>query len=281
MPVSSTVNSRDTGSELLSHDVLRGRVLLLTGTTGIAAATARLAACGGARVWVVGIDSESGDALAAELRGSGAESCFFHANLTVPSAVDAAVAACADQFGGIDALFNVAGISGRGFGDGPVHECTVEAWDLTLETNLKSMFLMCRAVAGRMLGQPIAENGLRGTILNMASVLASSPEPRHFATHAYATSKAAVVGLTRSMAAYYAAHRIRVNAIAPSLVRTPMSQRAQNNEDILKFMETKHPLTEGLIEPESIARAALFLMDDAAHAITGEMLTVDAGWSLT
>lgn len=254
---------------------------MLTGTTGIAASTARLAACSGARVCVVGIDVESGDALADQLRSTGAESRFVRANVTVPAAVDAAVSECVAQFGCVDALFNVAGISGRGFGDGPVHECTEEAWAITLESNLKSVFLMCRAVIRRMLEQPIKENGLRGTVLNMASVLAYSPEPSYFATHAYAASKAAVIGLTRSMAAYYAAHRIRVNAIAPGLARTPMSRRAQQSAEIATFMHAKQPLVADLIEAESVARAALFLLSDDAHVITGELLGVDAGWSVS
>lgn len=260
--------------------VFDGHVLLLTGTTGIAAATARLASRQGARVCVTGIDTESGEALGAELRGIGVDARFVHANLTVPAQVEAAVSACIESFGRIDSLFNVAGISGRSYGDGPVHECTDEAWDVTLDTNLRSMFLMCRAVVRRMLAQPVAGNGLRGTVLNMASVLACSPEPRHFATHAYATSKAAVLGLTRAMAAYYAAHGIRVNAIAPSLVRTPMSRRAQDDAEIMAFTRHKQPLAGGLIEPESVASAALFLLGDGARAVTGDVLTVDAGWSV-
>lgn len=260
--------------------VLGGRVLLLTGTTGIAAATARLAASEGARVCVAGIDGESGEALGAELRGNGVDACFVQADLTDPAQVEAAVSACDDSFGRIDSLFNVVGISGRRYGDGPVHECTDEGWAITLDTNLKSMFLMCRAVVRRMLAQPIAENGVRGSVLNMASVLAGSPQARHFATHAYAASKAAVVGLTRAMAAYYAAHGIRVNAIAPSLVRTPMSMRAQDDAQILDFLRTKQPLVGGLIEPESVASAAVFLLGDGAGAVTGDVLTVDAGWSV-
>lgn len=260
-------------------DAFGGHVLLLTGTTGIAAATARLASRRGARVCVAGIDAESGEALGAELRGIGVDARFVHTDLTVPLQVEATVSACIDAFGRIDALFNVAGISGRSYGDGPIHECTDDAWDVTLDTNVKSMFLMCRAVVRRMLAQPVAPNGFRGTVLNMASVLACSPEPRHFATHAYAASKAAVLGLTRSMAAYYAAHRIRVNAIAPSLVRTPMSRRAQHDAEIVAFARRKQPLVDGMIEPESVASVALFLLG-GAHAITGDVLTVDAGWSV-
>lgn len=256
-------------------------VLLLTGTTGIAAAAARLAAKQGMRLGVVGREMESGEALAAELAGAGTECLFHAADLTVAGQVEAAVAGCVERFGRVDLLFSVAGISGRRYGDGPVHACSEEGWDVTLDHNLKSTFLVCRAVLGQMLGQPAGENGLRGAIVTMASVLARTPEPRYFATHAYAASKAAVIGLTRSMASYYAPHGIRVNAVAPALVRTPMSRRAQEDPEIMELVRTRQPLAANLIEPEDVAGAALFLLGDGARAITGEVLTVDAGWSVS
>ena len=83
------------------------------------------------------------------------------------------------------------------------------------------------------------------------------------------------------MASYYAPFGIRVNALAPGLVRTPMSLRAQADDRIVDFMKTKQPICEGLIEPESVARAAIFLLSDDSAAITGDVLTVDAGWSVS
>src|SRR5262249_50431359 len=160
---------------------------------------------------------------------------------------------------------------------GPIHECSEEGWDRTIETNLKSMFLTLRAVVGQMIEQPADGDGLRGAILNMASVLALAPEPRFFATHAYAASKSAILGLTQAMASYYAPSKIRVNAIAPGLTRTPMSQRAQQNPELLEFIKTKQPLSEELIEAEDVARAAIFLLSDEARNITGEVVSVDAG----
>lgn len=261
--------------------VLRDRTLLVTGTTGIAAETARRAAAAGARVFAAGIDTPSGESLAEAVTGAGGECHFFEADVTDPEQVAAAVEACAGTYGRIDTLFNVVGISGRRFGDGPLHECTEEGWDLTFESNARSMFLVSRAVIRRMLAQEPGQDGLRGVVLNMASVLAFSPEPKFFATHAYAASKGAVLGMTRSMAAYYAPHKIRVNAIAPSLVRTPMSQRAQENPEIVGFMRSKQPLTEDLIAAEDVANAALFLLGSGARAITGEVLAVDGGWSVS
>src|SRR5215468_8198974 len=255
---------------------LANKVCLITGSTGIGAATARLAAREGAAAFVVSRDEESCRALAVEI------GCGYHvADLTRSGDVAEAVENLLARHDRIDALFNVAGVSGRKFGDGPVHECSEEGWDVTMETNVRSVFLMCRAVVRRMLEQPVGENGLRGTILNMTSVLAFSPEPKFFATHAYAASKSAIIGLTQAMAAYYAPSRIRANAIAPALVRTPMSQRAQQNPDLLEFIKTKQPLSEDLIEADDVARAAVFLLSDDARKVSGEVMSVDAGWRVS
>ena len=256
-------------------------VYVITGSTGIAAATVKLAGHEGHAVFFVSRDETSCHELAAELQAEN-KPCGFHvADLTEPEAVAEAVAACVAQFGRIDALFNVAGISGRRFGDGPIHECSVEGWQTTFDNNARTTFLMCREVVNQMLRQAVGENGLRGSIVNMASVLAFAPEAGHFATHAYAASKGAIISLTKAMAAYYAPHKIRVNAVAPGLVRTPMSARAQNDPAILELMKTKQPLAEDLIVAEDVAQAALFLLGDGARNITGEILTIDAGWKVS
>jgi NAD(P)-dependent dehydrogenase (short-subunit alcohol dehydrogenase family) len=259
---------------------LRDKAWLITGSTGIAAATARLAAREGAAVFIIGNDEASCRALVEEISTSGV--CHYYlADITRAAAVAAAVEKCVARHQRIDALFNVVGNSGRRFGDGPVHECSEEGWDVTLETNLKSHFLMCREVMQVMLKQAPDAYSARGAILNMASVLALSPEPKFFATHAYAASKSAIIGLTEAMAAYYAPHKIRVNALAPALVRTPMSARAQYDQTILDFLQTKQPLSQDLIEADDVARAAVFLLSDEARYITGEVLTVDAGWRVS
>jgi NAD(P)-dependent dehydrogenase (short-subunit alcohol dehydrogenase family) len=115
----------------------------------------------------------------------------------------------------------------------------------------------------------------------MGSVLVEAPEPRHFATHAYTAAKGAVEAMSRSMAAYYAPHGIRVNVIAPGMARTPAGERTQGAPELQEFMRRKQPLTGGMIEVDDIARAALFLLSSSARAITGQVLTVDAGWRLT
>lgn len=255
---------------------LLDKVLLITGSTGIAAATAELAAEAGAKLFIASRTPENAEALA---RKTGAK--FVAADLVRSDAAAGIVDACVAAYGRLDAVYNVAGISGRKFGDGPLHECTEEGWDATLDANAKSMFLVCRAALAQMLKQPVAPNGLRGTILNMASVLGFSPQAQHFATHAYAASKGAILAMSKSMAAYYAPHKIRVNVIAPALVRTPMSARAQNDPKILDLMKTKQPLAEDLIDALDVARASIFLLGDDSRSITADVLTVDAGWSVS
>ena len=97
-------------------------------------------------------------------------------------------------------LFHVAGISGRRFGDGPLHECTDEGWDHVLNTNARGVFLTNRAAVRWMLDQPLDDKGLRGTVLNMGSVLGWSPAPHHFGTFAYAASKGAIQAMTLAAA---------------------------------------------------------------------------------
>jgi NAD(P)-dependent dehydrogenase (short-subunit alcohol dehydrogenase family) len=259
---------------------LEGKVVLISGSTGIAAATAEAAARQGARVASVSLSAADGEALLERLRPLG-EALHVTGDLTAPAVADEAVARAVARFGRIDGLFNVAGASGRRHGDGPAHECTDAGWDFTLATNARSTFLLCRAALRRMLDQAPAASGLRGAILNMASVLALDPEPRGFATHAYAASKGGIIGMSRAMAAYYAPRKIRVNALAPALVRTPMSRRADEDPDIRARMKTKQPLVEDLLPAEDVAAAALFLLSDEARTITGETLVVDGGWRVS
>jgi NAD(P)-dependent dehydrogenase (short-subunit alcohol dehydrogenase family) len=171
----------------------------------------------------------------------------------------------------VDVLFNGAGISGRRLGDGPVDVCTEEAWDAVLATNLKSVFLCCRAA----IPQLRAAGG--GAIVNLASVLALVGGDDDFATHAYATSKAGIVGLTRAMAVTYASEGIRCNAIAPGLIATPMSARAQGDERIRARLPELQPLTGDFGRPEDVAQAAVYLA--TAPFVTGTVLTVDGGWT--
>ena len=246
-------------------------VLLLTGSSGIAAATARLWAAENP-VFIVGNNAEECEVLAASLGEAG----FAVADVREELAVRNAVAACLDRFGRIDALFNVAGISARSAGDGALHECKPAAWDLVMDVNAKGTFLMCREVLGVW-----TRNTQPGVILNCGSVLAQSPERGHFSTVGYAASKGAIEAMSRSAAACYAPAGIRINVIAPGLVRTPMSARAQADPEITEYMIHKQPLSRGMLSAEDVAKTAYFLLRRDSSPMTGQVVTVDGGWTVS
>ncbi|MCA9894490.1 MAG: SDR family oxidoreductase, partial [Anaerolineae bacterium] len=171
--------------------------------------------------------------------------------------------------------FSGVGVSGRRWGDGPAHECTEDAWNRVLNINLTSMFHVCKHVLNAMLTN---ENG--GSLITLASVLGIVGGDDDFSTHAYAASKGGIISFTRAMASYYAKHHIRANVIAPGLILTPMSQRAQANEYIQEKLQTLQPLTGAMGQPEDIAGAAAYLASDDAKFVTGTVLTVDGGWTM-
>jgi meso-butanediol dehydrogenase / (S,S)-butanediol dehydrogenase / diacetyl reductase len=177
-------------------------------------------------------------------------------------------------FGGLetlDVLVCTHGMSGRALGDGPVDICTEEAWDAVLETNLRSVFLYCKQAI------PLLRTAGGGAIVTVSSVLGLVGGDEDFATHAYAASKAGLIGLTRAMAASYAKDGIRCNVICPGLIATPMSRRAQEDEAIRARLPELQPLTGDFGKPEDVAQAALYLA--TAPFVTGAVLTVDGGWT--
>ena len=253
---------------------LSGKALVLIGgTTGLGLSAARAFVQAGARVIVVGRNAESCAAAQTEL-GDAASAIRADAcdPATAPHAIDEAVRV----FGGFHGLYHVAGGSGRRAGDGPLHELTDDGWRATLDLNLTSLMLSNRAAVRQFLAQKTG-----GSILNMSSVLAFSPSPKHFATHAYAAAKAAAIGFSKSIAAYYAPQNIRVNVLAPALVETPMAARAAGDEAIMAFIKTKQPLDGGRIgQPADLDAAAVYFMSDGARFATGQVLAIDGGWSV-
>jgi NAD(P)-dependent dehydrogenase (short-subunit alcohol dehydrogenase family) len=254
---------------------MRDRVCLVTGSTGIAAATAEELAADGASVFVVSRTADHARALAERIGGGWAA-----ANLADEAAVEAAVEACIERFGRIDGLFAVAGRSGRRFGDGPIQTLTRDPWHPTLELNVTTQALVCRAVVARMRDQEPNASGTRGSILLMGSVTATDPAPEFFATHAYAAARAATIGLMTTMAAGYLRDRIRVNVVAPGLTDTPMATRAGGDPTIRAYAARKQPLAGEMMDPREVAHAAVFLLSDESRAITGQVLKVDGGWSV-
>jgi NAD(P)-dependent dehydrogenase (short-subunit alcohol dehydrogenase family) len=153
-----------------------------------------------------------------------------------------------------------------------VHEASDEGWDIVMDTNAKTTFSLCREALKPMMQQH------SGSIVNMASVLAYAPNPDFFATHAYAACNGARIALTKSMASYYAPYGIRVNAVAPGLIATPMSQRAQTNPDILHYLEKRQPITGKPGTSEDVAEGILYLA--TSPFITGVVLEIAGGWSV-
>ena len=260
---------------------MAGRSAIITGSTGIGAASAELFSAEGARVFVVSRTADNCRTLVERLVASGADAAWFVADLEDETAAEAAVAAAAERWGRIDALFNVAGGSGRRFGDGPIHEMTMDGWERTMSLNARTHVTTSRAVLRRMLDQEPDADGSRGAILNMASILAFSPAPTLFPVHAYAASKGAIATLTQTMAAHYVRHGIRVNAVAPALTTSRMSVRAAADAATQEFAVQRQPLSGGFLPPSDVASAALFLLSAESRSITGQVLLVDGGWSVT
>jgi meso-butanediol dehydrogenase / (S,S)-butanediol dehydrogenase / diacetyl reductase len=204
--------------------------------------------------------------------GSATVSAFERAGFTVTGLeVDDPPATVFGALDRLDVLVCAHGISGRGLGDGPVDTCTEEAWDSVLAANLRSVFVYCKHAV------PLLRAAGGGAIVTVSSVLGLVGGDEDFSTHAYAASKAGVIGLTRAMASTYAKDGIRCNVVCPGLIETGFSRRAQEDDRIRARLPELQPLTGGFGSPEDVAQAALFLA--TAPFVTGAVLTVDGGWT--
>lgn len=249
-------------------------LVIIGGTTGMGLSAANAFVENGAHVVVVGRNEEKA-ANAKIILGERAET--MSGDAMIPSTAVDAIELCISRFGSFDGLYHVAGGSGRKMGDGPLHELSLEGWSKTLEMNLTSLMLSNQAAVKQFLA-----SGRGGAILNIASILALSPSPHYFATHAYAAAKAGVIGLSRSIASYYAKNNIRVNVIVPSLVETPMSQRAIKDQGIQSFIKTKQPLDGGRMgQPTDLDGLAVYFMSEQSSFTTGQVIAVDGGWSIS
>jgi NAD(P)-dependent dehydrogenase (short-subunit alcohol dehydrogenase family) len=249
-------------------------ILIIGGTAGLGLSAAEACIREGASVVVVGRDQLRTDQVVSEL---GQQCTGMAADAMDPTTAQRAIELAVERFGAFDALYHVAGGSGRRYGDGPLHEVTDEGWQKTIHWNLDSVMYSNRAAIRHFM-----QEKKKGSILNMSSVLGFSPSPKYFSTHAYAAAKAAVIGFSKSTAAYYAPYDIRINVIAPALVETPMSQRAMTDTEIMRFTRSKQPLDGGRVGiPQDLDGAAVFLLSDHALFITGQTISVDGGWSVT
>ncbi|MFT6203860.1 MAG: NAD(P)-dependent dehydrogenase (short-subunit alcohol dehydrogenase family) [Spirosomataceae bacterium] len=249
-------------------------ILIIGGTSGIGIAAAQFFVQSGANVCAVGRDDEYLESATKIIEENG---FVLAADITKEETAVNAIAQCVEKFGKVDGLYHVAGGSGRRFGDGPLHELTLEGWNKTMELNLTSIMLSNQAAVKYFL-----ENNISGSILNLGSVLGYRPSKTYFSTHTYAAAKGAIIAFSKSIAAYYAEYNIRVNVLAPSLVETPMSKRASENSEIMNFVKTKQPLDGGRNgQTDDLDGAAAYFLSDLSKFTTGQVLAVDGGWGIS
>ncbi|MGA2199334.1 MAG: SDR family oxidoreductase [Nitrososphaerales archaeon] len=250
---------------------LSGKVEIITGAaSGMGRAASLLFSKEGARVVAADINEVDGLKTVETIRSSGGEAIFVKCDISKPEDAERLAREAVVAFGKIDGVYNNAGINPIG----DVLETSVEVWDKTLDVNLKGMFLVSKAAMPELIKS-------HGAIVNTSS---GDFTLTWFREAAYVASKGGVIGLTKAMAVDFAKHNVRVNAILPGTVLTPLTLKAAedlgNKEAAMKHMTSVHPLGR-LAEPEEIVKVALFLLSDDASFVTGASIAVDGGYSIT
>ena len=248
-------------------DPLGGKVAFVTGAgSGIGAATALHLAQRGARVAVTDIDPDGVQSTVGAIESAGGEALLIQLDVTDEAAVGSAVQQTVDHFGTLDCAVNNAGTNGQ---PGPVAGYPREAWDRVIAINLTGVWLCLQAEIRQML-----ESG-GGSIVNVSSSAGLSGHP---VNAPYAASKHGIIGLTRSAAIQYGTDNIRINAVCPGVIETPMAAFTKNNPDLAAALLKRHALGR-FGQPEEVAHAIAYLCDpDASSYITGIALPVDAGY---
>ena len=248
----------------LSRFSLNGKVALVTGgSRGIGLATALEFARAGADIAIAGRKLADLEAAAGEIRGLGRKCLPVAAHMGKMESVNDLVSKVEGEFGKIDVLVNNAGTNPT---MAPALEVEEHAWDAIMNVNLKGLFFLSQAVARIM-----KEHG-GGCIINVTSAGGIRPHILPL----YSISKAAVIMATKVMALEWAQYGIRVNAVAPGLVKTKFSEALWSNEQTLEYLLRRVPMKR-FAEPEEIAGAMLYLASDAARFVTGTTLSVDGG----
>ena len=248
---------------------LDGKTALVTGGgSGIGRATSLAYAQEGARVVVADVNVEGGEETVQLIKEAGGEAILVHADVAKPEDTQAMVAQAVEAFGSLDCAFNNAGISG-GTDRRLTADYLEEDWDRVVGINLKGVWLCMKAEIPQMLKQG------GGAIVNTASVAGLVGIP---GTVAYIAAKHGVTGLTKAAALEYAKSGIRVNAVCPGYIQTPMVQRIfVENEGFEERVASRHPIGR-LGEPSEIAAAVIWLSSDAASFVTGHNMPVDGGY---
>jgi len=242
-------------------------VLVTGAASGIGRQVAMAFAEEGARVAVADIDQAAVEATAADIRKKGGEAHAFTLDVVKPDAVRDFIAGAESVLGRLDVLANCAGVREIS----PLLDLSFEDWQRTMGINVTGSFLPSQAFARRLiaLGKP-------GRIVNIASTLGLVATPERVA---YVTSKHAVVGLTKALAMELAPNNIRVNAVAPGVIRTPMTERYFQDAETSQKIRNIHAMGRWG-ETQEVANAMLFLASEASSFTTGAVLTVDGGWTL-
>jgi NAD(P)-dependent dehydrogenase (short-subunit alcohol dehydrogenase family) len=240
---------------------LQGKVAVITGgASGIGAATARLFVTEGAKVVLVDLNEEKGKAFEKELKELNVEALFVKANITSEEEVAAVFKQAVETFGKVDVVFNNAGI-GRVHSS---HDLDYAEWRNTVNVDLDGVFLVAREAIREML-----KTG-GGTIVNTASMYGWVGSP---GSAAYNASKGGVINLTRSLALEYAEQNIRINALCPGFIDTPIIPE-ESKQDLAAITPMKR-----LGKAEEMAKAVLFMASDDSTFMTGNSLTIDGGYT--
>ena len=246
--------------------MLENKVALVTGAgSGIGRASSLVLAREGARVVVSDINASGAEETLSAIKEQGGDGVFVHADVSKASDVEALVSQTVATYGRLDCAYNNAGI--EGYMSGRLHEYPEETWDRLVDINVKGVWLCLKYEILQMLQQG------GGAIVNTASVAGLVGSKR---LSAYVASKHAVVGLTKAAALEYAEDGIRVNAVCPGIIDTPMMDRLIAGRETDEDMHTRQPIGR-LGTPEEIAESVAWLCSDAASLVTGMAMAVDGG----
>ncbi len=246
---------------------LQNKVAIITGgTSGIGREAAVLFAQAGAKVVIAGRREAEGAETAALVRAAGGEALFVKTDVAKAADVQALVQKTVEKFGRVDVAFNNAGIEGVWV---PIVEQSEEDWDRTIDINLKGVWLCLKYQVQQMLKQ-----GGGGAIVNMSSIAGLMGGA---GAAAYCATKHGVIGLTRSAALEYASKKIRVNAVCPAVIETPMADRIFGEPEVTKHILSLHPLGRFGTSRE-VAEAVLWMCSEKSAFMTGHYIVLDGGF---
>lgn len=249
--------------------MLKGKVILVTGAAGgIGYQASRVLSAHGARLVITDVNREGGEALLADLEATGGEAIFQPADLASEAEIEALVASAVAHFGCLDGAFNNAGVEQK---NKPLDELTLEEWDRAIRIDLTAVFLCIKYQVKAML-----QTG-GGAIVNTASSLGQVAIP---CASEYIAAKHGVVGLTRAAGADYGARGIRVNAVLPGIIKTPLIERLLGEPSFAAMKDkllARHPIGR-FGEPSEIGEAVAWLLSDAASFMNGAAVACDGGY---